>query len=213
MLEACPHCGAELSGLGTYCHGCMRYVSDPPQHDEEAPARNADLRAQTVEPQPGGGRQVLVLPLALSANRMWRSSAGAGKKLIEVAVAYNEGKASWREVMAQLFVNVNVSGEGKQYKKDAASWLAPQRSHLITGDVRLLVTLYFERRAGDLDNKIKTLLDVLQKVVYEDDSQVSELHVVKRYDKAKPRVVVVAEPDDGSTQLDPGATFNYQLEF
>lgn len=156
---------------------------------------------------------MLVLPLPLSANVMWRSTAGAAKGLIEAAVRYSQNQAHWREVLAKLYVNVVVSSEGKSFKKDAATWMAAQPTQVLVGDVRLKITFYFERRGSDLDNRLKPLLDVLQKVLYTDDKQVSELHAVKRYDKEKPRCVVVAEPDDGSTQLDPGATFNYALEF
>ncbi len=59
-------------------------------------------------------------------------------------------------------------------------------------DVPLVVTLalFRPRRIGDIDGPIKTLFDALNGRVWTDDSQVVELHIVRRDDKHNPRVEV-----------------------
>ena len=144
---------------------------------------------------------------------MWRSIAGAKKGMTDAVLAFTRGSGSWRSVLATLFVNVTISKEGKTFKKDAASWLDAQRTEVLEGDVRLLVTFYFPRRGSDLDNRLKPLLDTLEGVCFANDKQVTDLHAVKRYDKECPRSVVVVETDKDQVQIDPGAEFNYSLKF
>lgn len=64
----------------------------------------------------------------------------------------------------------------------------------ITGDVRLSVRVYRPRRAGDLDNTLKILIDSLRGYAYEDDGQIAEIHAVRDEDKARPRVEVEITP-------------------
>jgi Holliday junction resolvase RusA-like endonuclease len=61
----------------------------------------------------------------------------------------------------------------------------------LTGDVKLAITLYFgTKRRADLDNFNKLSLDALTGIVYEDDSQIAELHLKRGYDKTRPRIEV-----------------------
>ena len=208
-MPACPHpdCGAELEGLGTFCHTCSRYTSDAHSQpaQEGAPAVP---RAPNAKPQPGVGRQVLVLPL-ISQNRMWGVRVFIDKaKMIAAALA-----GDWRGMMKAAHGAMHVTHEGREYKAEAAKWLEAQGAYPMTGELRALATLYLPRRIGDTDNYTKALSDALQGPVVENDRQFSEWHVVRRYDKEKPRVVVVLEPDDGSVQLDPGADFQYEVGF
>ncbi len=52
---------------------------------------------------------------------------------------------------------------------------------------------FYLKRDRDVDN-LKLVLDVMKGRVYEDDSQVTELHVYKQFDKLNPRVVLEVEP-------------------
>ena len=59
------------------------------------------------------------------------------------------------------------------------------------------VELYFWRgnkRKVDLDNLSKCVLDAMNGVIYEDDRQITALHLFKAYDKENPRLKVVVEP-------------------
>lgn len=61
----------------------------------------------------------------------------------------------------------------------------------LTEDITLNVLLYFgDKRRRDIDAYIKILLDSMEGVVYENDAQVTELHVYKDIDLDDPRVVV-----------------------
>lgn len=59
-------------------------------------------------------------------------------------------------------------------------------------DVELVVTLklFRPRRIGDIDGPVKTLFDALNGRAWADDSQVVDLHLIRRDDKANPRVEV-----------------------
>jgi Holliday junction resolvase RusA-like endonuclease len=58
----------------------------------------------------------------------------------------------------------------------------------LTGPLAVTIDLYWpDRRKHDADN-IKVLLDALTGIVWEDDGQISDLHIVKWFDKAEPRV-------------------------
>jgi Holliday junction resolvase RusA-like endonuclease len=47
-----------------------------------------------------------------------------------------------------------------------------------------------DRRKRDLDNCFKSISDALNKLLYNDDEQLDELHVFRYLDIAHPRVVV-----------------------
>jgi Holliday junction resolvase RusA-like endonuclease len=57
-------------------------------------------------------------------------------------------------------------------------------------DVEVSVRWHRERRSGDLDNRLKCLLDSLQGVAYVKDSQVRKL-TAERFDGERPRVEVI----------------------
>ena len=106
---------------------------------------------------------------------------------------------------------MHVTHEGRKFQEEAAAWLTAQRAYRMEGQLRCLMTLYLPRRVGDTDNFTKAVSDALEGPVVENDKQFSEWHIVRRYDKERPRCVVVIEPDDGSTNLDPGAEFQWDL--
>ena len=60
----------------------------------------------------------------------------------------------------------------------------------LTGPVTLTVTWFRKIRRGDLDNRLKVLLDALNGVLYVDDDQVVEIHAFRKDDRLNPRVEV-----------------------
>ena len=83
-----------------------------------------------------------------------------------------------------------VSQEARNYKAQAG-WLAKSQSaELLDGDIAVTLKLYRPQKKGDIDNRIKVLLDTLQGVCFENDSQIVELHVFRYDDKNNPGVVV-----------------------
>lgn len=74
--------------------------------------------------------------------------------------------------------------------KEAMSWEARAqfKGAPLTGPLKVSVALYWPTRANhDVDN-IKALLDSMTGILWEDDGQITDLHITKAYDKANPRV-------------------------
>jgi crossover junction endodeoxyribonuclease RusA len=83
-----------------------------------------------------------------------------------------------------------LSKEGRAYKTAAA--LVAKSSGLKPSEklVAVWLTFYRPRRIGDLDNRLKPVLDSLNGTAWVDDSQVVELHAFRFDDKESPRVEV-----------------------
>lgn len=81
---------------------------------------------------------------------------------------------------------------GKDTKLGMQSEIAVQsKNEPITGDVVLNVLFYFkDNRKRDIDSHLKCLLDAMTGIVYEDDSQITELHIFKEIDRKNPRVEI-----------------------
>ena len=74
--------------------------------------------------------------------------------------------------------------------KEALAWEVRTQFKGMPTTALLSVTLAFywpDRRRRDIDN-IKTLLDTLSGIVWEDDSQIVQIHITKGYDKENPRL-------------------------
>ena len=67
-----------------------------------------------------------------------------------------------------------------------AYWLRREKE----GDVNITVRLFRPAKRGDADNFSKVMLDALQGHAYQNDGQITELHVYRADDKMNPRVEV-----------------------
>jgi Holliday junction resolvase RusA-like endonuclease len=85
-----------------------------------------------------------------------------------------------------------TSQAAREYKALVGRMMAGTRP--LEGPVRVTMTVYRPRRAGDLDNYSKVLFDALQGFAYRKDSQVVESHHYRDDDKDNPRVEVTVEP-------------------
>lgn len=105
---------------------------------------------------------MITLPFPISANRYWRNFNG----------------------------RMVISPEARAYK-EAAAWTARAAGiEVIAGDVAVTLRVYRPAKRGDLDNTVKILLDSLNGIAYNDDSQIVRI-VAERYDdKRNPRVEV-----------------------
>ena len=120
--------------------------------------------AKTQPAQPNAKRR-LVLPMAPSANRYWRNFRG---------------------------ITV-ISEEAKAYKAGAAESAKSQGAVVFDCPVSVSVWVYRGRKAGDLDNRLKVVLDALQGICYADDNQIVELHAYRHDDKGNARIEVEVE--------------------
>lgn len=105
----------------------------------------------------------LVLGLPPSANRYWRMGNG----------------------------RLYVSDAALEYKDDVIVLARQQRFGLpIAGDVAIAFHVYRKRKAGDLDNFLKVLIDSLKGIAYTDDKQITHIQAYRFDDPKNPRVEV-----------------------
>lgn len=81
----------------------------------------------------------------------------------------------------------------KKYRdtKEAIAWeIASQwPKKPLTEDLCLNVIIYLgTKRKTDIDAYLKILFDAGEGIIYENDYQITELHVFKEYDKENPRI-------------------------
>lgn len=92
-----------------------------------------------------------------------------------------------------------VGPVGRAYKAEVSTLChlaARQTEHLpypLPRPLAVRIEWHRGRRSGDLDGRLKVLLDAMQGSVYENDSQIVELHAYRYDDKANPRMVVTVE--------------------
>ena len=117
--------------------------------------------------------QAFTLPLPPSANRYWRN---------------------WRGRMV-------ISSEARKYKEQVSKVLAEQGAVCLgDGPVAILMRVFRKIKSGDLDNRIKVVLDSLRGIVYQDDKQVVEIHAFRHDDRDNPRVEIqIASKDKPAT--------------
>lgn len=93
----------------------------------------------------------------------------------------------WRNVNGRMV----TSKEAREYKALIA--VLGDSKKLPAGPVRLTIDWYRERKSGDLDKRLGVCLDALQGVLYDNDSQITELIARRHDDPTNPRIVVTAE--------------------
>lgn len=74
----------------------------------------------------------------------------------------------------------------------------------IVGPVRVTLDVFRPRRCGDLDNTLKSILDSLKGIAWQDDAQVEEIHARRHEDKVRPRVELAIE---ASARVENGGLF------
>jgi Holliday junction resolvase RusA-like endonuclease len=88
-----------------------------------------------------------------------------------------------------------MTAEGKAIK-EAYQWEAKAqwKDKPTTEPLCVAVRFYFKiKLRRDLDNQNKLVFDALSRIVYEDDSQIDEFRLYRRFDKDEPRIEVQIE--------------------
>lgn len=102
----------------------------------------------------------------------------------------------YRSVCRGRFPSTYLTDDGRETKAGyqlSAKW--QYRGLPLTGDLKLTAVVYFKtKRKRDLDNTMKLPQDALNGVLYADDSQIAELHLIRGYDPENPRIVLSVEP-------------------
>jgi len=88
-----------------------------------------------------------------------------------------------------------IKGRSFLYKSDEAKawmdevgYLIKAKCHKPTKEPVGVIVYWFFKIEADIDGRLKPLLDVLQGLVIENDSQIIELHVYKKIGELRPEV-------------------------
>lgn len=91
---------------------------------------------------------------------------------------------------------VILSPEARAYR-DECRWRALEQYHEHPMKGLLSVTIHFYAKNGDVDGRIKQLLDALNTIVWEDDRQIKGLHVYQHDDKSWQHSEIAVMPFEG----------------
>lgn len=142
----------------------MKLSDIPPtwrKHAEQQLAGAVSTKPAKAETVTGGPVK-LTLPYPPSVNHFWRYVGG-------------------RPI---------ISSEGRRYKAHAAAVIARAGVVKLDGPVTLSLAVYRPKRIGDLDNRMKVLIDCIKGIAFGDDSEIVEIHATRHDDKTNPRVEV-----------------------
>lgn len=91
--------------------------------------------------------------------------------------------------------NTYMTRKGKRIKSDYVLEAQSQWSNNVTDeDIEIYIDFYFPTaHRRDIDNYFKIVLDSLEGVVYEDDSQIQKMTVTKDIDRDNPRVEITVD--------------------
>lgn len=138
----------------------------------EAVRRQLAPKATAAQPLTDAGRQAvaIALPWPPSVNGIWKRKRGGGVYLDPVYAAFKKSAA-------------------------VAAMVADVRPFHGPIDVTLHLHFPETNRKSDSDSRAKAVLDAMNGILWDDDSQIRDLHNV-RYDGAeKPRCVVCVTPN------------------
>jgi len=69
-----------------------------------------------------------------------------------------------------------LSKKGREYKAEVEGIFRAKKLRMLDGTIKVSIFVHRKRKAGDLDNRFKVLLDSLTGLAWNDDSQIIELH-------------------------------------
>ncbi len=84
------------------------------------------------------------------------------------------------------------SNEAREYQETVETLAMMQQMPLIEKPTEVAVTIRWFREAmrGDLDKRYSIMLDALQGIAFENDSQIAEIHAYRYLDRENPRMEV-----------------------
>lgn len=91
--------------------------------------------------------------------------------------------------------NIYLSPEARVYKESAQLLMNTMHLEPLSGDITLVLRFFRPEQRGDLDNRLKVLLDTLEGYVYFNDKQVTAIHAYRMDDASNPRVEIEAYND------------------
>jgi crossover junction endodeoxyribonuclease RusA len=95
----------------------------------------------------------------------------------------------WRRVGPRTI----LSKDGRAFKTAVSARAKLARLAPLAGPIALTLHWRRKHKRGDVDNRVKAVLDSLNGFAYHDDSQIVELHVYRVDDRANPGVTVTVQ--------------------
>lgn len=92
-----------------------------------------------------------------------------------------------------------LSAECRRYKNEAALIALAKGMRPIDGPISVAIDVYRKRKAGDLDNYLKSALDSLKGVAWHDDSQIEVIYARRFDDNSNPCIVISVEAKRGDS--------------
>jgi Holliday junction resolvase RusA-like endonuclease len=114
------------------------------------------------------------------------------------AVSVNQAYGTSRHMSGMY-----TKAKGKKFKQAVRDICEARGVTPFDGWVKVTLAAYFGRRGNDCDNISKLLLDSLQGYCFVNDSQITQLHILKFLDHDNPRVEVSVSADIGYNELCP----------
>jgi Holliday junction resolvase RusA-like endonuclease len=101
-------------------------------------------------------------------------------------------KCNSRQLIPYPKPRIIKSKNALQYEKDMLTQIKKPRQPLFIEPVKLTITIWYKSKRPDLD--ITLIMDILEKAnIYQNDRQVYEQHIYKRFDKTNPRTDIKVE--------------------
>jgi crossover junction endodeoxyribonuclease RusA len=127
---------------------------------------------------------ILTLPLPPSVNSYWRAVMVRDSRAPRAIF----GAPSYRQ-------KVLISKRGRDWRKAALQAIARQGPRAVPGEFAVEITVYFRDNRGDLDNRLKPILDILQAArLIENDRLARDIVLRWAIDTKAPRVLVELRP-------------------
>jgi Holliday junction resolvase RusA-like endonuclease len=111
-----------------------------------------------------------------------------------VVLAAPVPKARARVVSGHAYTPKRVREYEAAVAAAAREAVAAMPSWRTDGPMSVRLAVFRGARRGDLENYSKAICDAMNGVVYDDDRQIVEMHLVVGYCKQRPHAVVIVEP-------------------
>lgn len=104
-------------------------------------------------------------------------------------------KMTCRGRFASMYMSKEAKEIKESYQWQAKNQIGVRTEYPLSTPLEININLFFgTKRKYDIDNFGKLLLDSLTGIVWQDDSQIGKMTIIKHYDKERPRIVIqVAE--------------------
>ena len=114
--------------------------------------------------------------------------------LVQIIFGEPASKSNSRRLVRYGGVSRLIKSEKALHYSDVFKQQCRPLAHLMTGDLRITLHIFYASRRPDLDESL--ILDLMQGLIYENDRQVKERHAYWGLDPENPRTEILIERID-----------------